>query len=300
MIKLSVLSALPHSQQDLTNCQQSSYRDYVRTNLCGYSKTAEEIWEKVKAHLGYDADNLFHYCQAQGIKVYQNARLEDLTIACETSDIVIVLSHWKGPNISEYPPDLVASMDHLCGPLEECVRKKILNKTVIEEAENKANEHLAKEWLAQSLNYSIRQWGTWFNLYESLQSNSHAVMISQSFGTNFAREIINQIFGSNTLIPGARLELADGLWAPEAIRKCIPPNWDGMCDFVCCTSEYLASELSTFFPKTTFRSDSRLLNPNNAFKIVKCVCQKLEKVTREKMIGTYMNTLHLCSKQWDG
>ena len=95
--------------------------------------------------------------------------------------------------------------------------------------------------------------------------DDQTVMVSNAFGRNYARSVLDDIFSDNNLIPGARLELADGLWRPADIAECFPEAWDGVCDFFCCTSEYLAEETKYRRPEALFRADSRCLYPTKAF-----------------------------------
>jgi len=116
-------------------------------------------------------------------------------------------------------------------------------------------EHEARAALAKCLTAAVRRWPKWLDL--DLQP-SQRIVISNFYARSLAREKIDQIFGNN-ILPGARIELDDGLWRPIDIARCLPPGWSGICDFACCTSTYLSEVVKSHHATAMFRADSRLL-----------------------------------------
>lgn len=295
MTKVAILSSLPHSFDDVEASRDKPHRDYVRSNLSGYFQAPEKLWVRVSEYLGSEANAVFDFCEQNDIKVYKNAGLAELTQACSCSKIVIVLSHWKGPWVALYPPDILASVEELATPVQACIEQGFLLPSVLDDFSPARSADKLKDILASGLNEAIKNWKDLNVLYSRLSAEGNEMIISNAYGLNFSREIINGIFGDKTLIPGARIEMADGLWGPETISQCIPEGWNGICDFVCCTSEYLASELSTTHPYATFRSDSRLLQPDTTFKVLDCVVKELLKRPSDDI--DYMSALYSCSQK---
>jgi hypothetical protein len=141
----------------------------------------------------------------------------------------------------------------------------------------------ARAALATCLTSAVRRWRKWLDL--SLQPGQE-FWISNFYARSSARERIDEIFGDN-ILPGARIELHDGLWRPIDIAECLPRDWSGTCDFACCTSTYLSEVMKCHHTSAMFRADSRLLRPDKLIPAMRCVLEKVCSGTHDYMTAAY-------------
>lgn len=305
-MNITLLSSLPHTQDDVEHARLNPWKDYVRTILGAHKRPSEEVWLDHQHILEGKANQLFCTCEQYDVEVVLNAGKSELADAARTANIVIVLAHWKGSKVSCNPPDILASHADLNKPLRTCVERQILSAEKLER--NNLNDmHIrrAREKVACWLNDAIDRWDVWSKWlpFDALAgSDLDGAIISTSYGRNLGRALIDEIFGENSLLPGARLELADGLWQPADIAECFPDGWYGVCDFICCTSEYLAEETKCLYPEAIFRADSRLLEPADVFNALNDLIPRLknELKSADDLITTYMKIAYECDRKHGG
>jgi hypothetical protein len=289
-MKLSVLTALPHSALDLQKAVGDPQKDYVRNVLRGYTTPCDVIWKAVEPALGVGATQLFDTCERLSVNVVRCVGKPELAVAARASDVIVILAHWKGPEISCLPHDLLLPLQDLKEPLSQCVAKRVLSGEKHVDHLLGMHERIAKDIAARWLNEAIDGWEKWLPFGGLIGDSAGYAYISNAYGRNYARSVIDEIFGADKLLPGARLELADGLWSPSEIAECFPKLWGGVCDFACCTSEYLAEETKCRRPKGLFRADSRYLKPRNLFAALqKIIPILLERANQSNnFASTYM------------
>lgn len=276
---ISLLTALPHSLADVEAAAEDPRKDYVVNQLLKYYPP-KEIWRLMGPHLEVAAERLFAWCDENCISVVRKATREKLRMAARTSDIVIVLAHWKGASVRW--TDIAVPVAQLDPCIRLCQSAGILAPTRARHA-SKANEDEARATLAKCLSWAVRRWPKWLDL--DLQP-SQRVIISNFYARCLAREKVDEIFGEN-ILPGARLELDDGLWRPIDIAHCFPPDWTGICDFACCTSTYLSELVKSHHPSAMFRADSRLLRPEALIPAMRCILERVRSEARDYMSAAY-------------
>jgi len=263
-IKISLLSALPHSLSDVERAQGNLQKDYVRSILGGFWNPAEEVWGPMAPLLGQAARELFEASRILGVEVVKPAGRKELAAAALASDIVIVLAHWKGPHVMLLPADVLLPVVELDSTIDACIERGMLADDFKTNLAQVNSEAKARDILAQGLNDAIDRWWEWVQ-FDGLAADgadgADAMAVSSQFGISVARAKIDDIFGPKSLLPGSRLELDDGLWRPSDVATCFGTDWGGVCDFVCCMSAYLAEEVWIRHPQGLFRADSRLLYP---------------------------------------
>lgn len=264
-IRISLLTALPHSLHEIEAAQGDPKKDYFRQGLHGTKYSADTIWQQMKSSLGDEAERLFTSCATQGVQVFRNAGRRELGTAADQSDVVIIIAHWKGSLLAEYPPDLLSLPCEVTDQIENCICKQILRDDLPHAILHSASDEKARDLVTNELNNAIRRWQKWVRFEEFMCDGVDSLVMSHAYGRGHARVEIDKIFCSNHLIPGSRLELADGLWSPTDIAESLGTDWTGICDFFCCTSEYLAEEAKSRHPNALFRADSRLLSPKKIF-----------------------------------
>jgi hypothetical protein len=304
-MNLTLLSALPHSRLEVENALLDPRKDYVRSILRGYATPADEIWLEIQPVLETEAKRLFRTCQHHNVGVVLRAGRTDLAIAARTSDVIVVLAHWKPPEVATRPNDILTSPSNMRGPLRQCVEQRILPEEKMTANLEAMHERTARATMAGWLNDAIDRWKEWLPYDDLVGAEMQTMLVSSAFGRNYARSIIDEIFGDENLLPGARLELADGLWRPDSIAGCFPDGWRGICDFFCCTSEYLAEEAKCLRPIATFRADSRCLLPAKAFAALGEMIPRLRHGTTatgrtDGFVSLYMKVAYDCDSKFGG
>jgi hypothetical protein len=298
-MNISLLTAVPHSISDLEKAVNIQSRDYVRNNLRGVRSSVDDIWSVIKPSLGVKAEELFNFCDRQNVKVYKNMTLPKLEEAARTSDVIFILAHWKAPYLSTFPSDFLTSLEHLEHGISICIDRSILSANINIQLKSAPSENKAKDILTWELNESIKNnWHGWVRLPDG-QSGHKAGIFSPIYGHNTARAEIDQIFGADCLLPGARIDLHDGLKSASEIASCFSPNWRGVCDFICCTSAFLAEEVKCKCPKGLFRADSRFLNPSHVIPYAHQVIKELIELpqSKESLAEKYVSVAFKCDQQ---
>ena len=264
---ITLLSALPHSRDDVERARLIPHKDYVRAILGTYKTASDDAWIKYQHVLEIEANRLFRKCKQHDVDVVLNAGRSELADAARRSHVVILMGHWKGYEVACNPPDILVNPTELDSPLRMCVERGILAPEDFELDLNVMHIRAARDQVASRLNDAIDRWRDWLPFDTLVGATIDAIVVSSTYGRSHARSLIDDIFGEQNLLPGARLELADGLWRPADIAECF--SCEGavceVCDFICCTSEYLAEETKCRHLGTTFRADSQLLEPASVF-----------------------------------
>lgn len=264
-MRISLLTALPHSPKEIEAARGNRMKDYIRQSLRGEQHSADTIWGQMKDSLGEKADQLFKSCAKQDVQVFRNAGRSELRTAADQSDVVIIVAHWKGSLLAAFPPDLLSLPSEVADRIEHCICERILPDDLPREIQRALSGEKARDLVTDKLNNAIRKWREWLRFEELVGDEVDSLVVSPAYGRGHARVEIDNVFGDEHLIPGSRLELADGLWSPADIAESLGTDWAGICDFFCCTSEYLAEEAKSRHPKALFRADSRLLSPKRIF-----------------------------------
>lgn len=260
MNHVALLSALPRSFEDIVVGATDRSKDYVRTQVLKNLNTPESAWVTLKPHLKDNADALFNWCRYAGVRVTERAGLKELRDALARYENVVVLAHWKGPDVhSNDLPDTVEMITEVGQALG--VNETSLIATSVRAARNAVK---------LALNERIRAWADWPP--ELLPLGEDDVVVGDYYGRCLAREFIDAALVDRStceLVPGARLELADGLWSAKNIANCFPEGWDGICDFVCCRSLYLSDIVKEHTRAGLIRADARYLQPERVFEVVR-------------------------------
>lgn len=262
---ITVLSALPHSLAEVEAAASDPRKDYVCNQLL-YFHPPRAAWATVRPYLGKRAERLFRWCAEHGITVVRPAGFDALRTAARCSKTVVVLAHWKGASIRS--TDVLAPVTELSDQIAAARSVGILDRDFAPAGDG----HEAKVQLAEALTHALDRWSTFIDL--GLQQGERA-FVSESYGRSLARERIDELFDGR-LLPGSRIELADGLWRAADVSNCFPRDWDGTGDFICCTSVYLSDIVKAAHLGAMFRADSRLLDPRIVIpalqEILEAVC----------------------------
>lgn len=171
------------------------------------------------------------------VQVQHKGTLSKLTEATSNSDVVIILSHWKGPTVSnnDMPRnDGIIDRDRIHRTLAESNRPEAVSLL------DKLNANMTDP-LWETLNGAVyREVPNTMNV----DSRSLAFEGDEELFWAYNRRTLDEIW---PLRPGNRLELMDGLHSAEEVAAAIAPDFIGTIDLVACRSSYLGSILSEHF-----------------------------------------------------
>ena len=258
MKRVALLSALPRSFEEILSGSSDRSKDYIRTQVLINANTPESAWAILEPYLVGGAKALFDWCRLSDIYVLEKAGLSELEHSLNEYEIVVAIAHWKGPNVNyKNLPDTLENLKELAQVFE-----------LEDQIPNEVSPRIAKRALQFALNEKVASWSNWLDV-SGLGHGS--IVVGDYFGRCLAREWINSEVSerlSLDFVPGARLELSDGLWSAKDVASCFPKDWEGVCDFVCCRSLYLADVVKARTQRGLVRADARELEPKDVFEVV--------------------------------
>lgn len=255
---VALLSALPRSLEEIEAGSTDLSKDYIRTQVLRNLNTPESAWKTLRPQLKDKADALFDWCLNAGARVVESAGLRELTDALANYEIVVVLAHWKGPSFhSKDLPDTFEGISHVAQTLE--VENALPPGT---------SARAARRVLQKTLNAQVVSWKDRLDLSGL---GGEDLVLGDYYGRCLLREKMDEtvtVGCNHSVVPGARLELSDGLWTARDIASCFPDRWNGICDFVCCRSLYLSDVVKSKTRAGLIRADARYLHPERVLDIV--------------------------------
>jgi hypothetical protein len=257
--------------------------DYMRT-MVG-SDPIDVAWSARYQSVATAVQLMMAAALEAGASIVRKASARDLAKATERYREIIIVAHWKGAAIAacdirsdtaELATALdrsrVASLRLLAAEIgdaspESCA--SVLNRFIDFEGIHEHEAEVPDLSIRESVDYlGIRAW---------------------------RRELLNSELG-RMLIPGCRLELADGLHSPEQVDKTIAKDFAGVLDFSSCDSS-----VSAQYVKDRRRSactvifDSNKLLPQARFRILATTFQVM-KETRDCYLNSRVEVERLLVK----
>ena len=187
-------------------------------------------WETYEAENAERCAVLATRASCAGVTVVQNACLDDLTEATSDATIVIFVSHWKGPEVG--PDDLVGDLEFFRSRIDDESAAGLWFKRALR---GKAFQDLTE--VRVLLNDFVDR-------YDALASEHGFEVKATPFALSSAnRDVLDSLFAPG-LVPGNRVEFADGLKAKEDVSRAVSSGFRGILDLTTCTSTYLSDYLS--------------------------------------------------------
>ena len=175
-LKISLLTALPHSLADVEAAADDPRKDYVVNQLLKYYPP-KEIWRFIGPHLEVAAEKLFSWCNENHIDVVRKATRLKLEAAARVSDIVIVFAHWKGASVRW--TDITAPVARLEPCIRACRSARILGPAKVRYASN-VSEDESRATLAKCLTVAVRRWPKWLDLNLATKSKDYNLQFLRS------------------------------------------------------------------------------------------------------------------------
>lgn len=225
---VAILFGMPTSRARFFEKANDLAWDYGRPYLAGSSP--ESAWAKYSSVADVAVD-LIAQAKRHGVAVTTDANLADVESSSRFADIMIIVAHWKGHLVAE--ADLFADAVERVLDQSEVTDPLVRRVALSLKRRISSDERLvSRQLLTRELNQEIAT--------ESERLGSEISGAGRELIAAFARSVIDEAF-SSILAPGNRLELNDGLHAPELVEHAVDSDYRGLIDFACCTSDVLTT-----------------------------------------------------------
>jgi hypothetical protein len=204
----------------------------------GWNKNRLRWWSaRYEPNVAQPLVNLARHAMSLGCSVHKRATLANLGAAARGDSVVILVSHWKGPEFSNddflwsSTQELVSRLEKVDHPLAAAILRsmKPQNKWITLARRDPLD---GREALRRCLDATIEDQKTAGDVHYELDVTRQACR----------RDLLDEWL--NGLIrPGNRLELFDGLHDHKDVASAISPDFVGVLDLTICTSTYLGDRL---------------------------------------------------------
>lgn len=262
-LALALPAALDDVEAALTG---GRYSDYVGRSG---QRSAVDIWHGGLARVAAGMKSLADHARSRGVRVIEHAAREHLTSLFEECDVVTVVAHWRGPDLT--PADL------RCGTLsfarrvadDPSVTAGLLREGLPPNWERTLHDlpsdHMRSSRLAEMLDLRLAREPA---LVPPVAGTSWSM--NATTRRHFNRACLDA-WAQDAIVPGNRLELADGLHSADEIGSCIPTRWRGIADFSNCQSAQLIDAIKRDDPERLVVANERETNPLLRFAVLHVV-----------------------------
>ena len=244
---VTLLFGLPLTVEDFvarfdaeSTCRSDFLSKYDNHDLPPPARNADRLrwWSsRYKTNVADPLVKLAGEAIALGCAVRERTTLSDLGAAARGDGVVIVVSHWKGPEFSNddfltgFNGSLAGCLEAVDHPLARTILQSMRpqHRWLPFAGRIPLNE---REALRQSLNATIQDQETAGDLHYELDATRQA-----------RRRDMLDGWLKGLIRPGNRLELFDGLHAADEISRAIWAEFTGVLDLTICTSTYLGDHL---------------------------------------------------------
>ena len=214
-----VLLAIPIEKDDfLSRCGQSDY-------LSRFAREPDHWWDTVyRTGIAEPMNGLLNSALQLGACVRTQASLADLSAATKEFEVVILVSHWKGPDVTsrDVRTDNSESFRHRLGEAPHAKIRWLRERLAMGRHPRAALQDYVDTTLGNPIGPDDVEL-----VEETLTRRSRQ------------RDELDTLF-DGLLEPGNRLELWDGLFTKERIEQSIAIDFCGVLDLTTCTSLVLA------------------------------------------------------------
>ena len=268
--------ALPMNFAAVENaCRGGAYSDYI--GRAAWLGSAQCIWERGFQKVAVAATRLATDARKLGVIVAINATLEDVRALFVGCAVVTIVAHWRGPEIAGEdirltPELLIDRVLHENSPTAKLLRNGLAldwRRTISQNDSMVARKSRLAELLDRRMRnepYLVpaRAATKWHLDNASLRHRNRAALDD---------------WWPEAFVPGNRLELADGLHAPQAIIGCVPAAWAGITDLSNCQSAQLIDDIKRKRPDCIVIANERETNPLSCIAVLCAVYDLLAKHT---------------------
>ena len=240
--RIAILLGIPSSREEFIDRANDPLWDYGRKLLA--ERSAQAAYSEFYEPVCCAAADLLHRSLTYGIDVRRMATLDDLRVAAERSDVIVIVAHWR--DYTAYETDLLDGWPRILSDV--AASGTVLHEIATEVAcvyqvdvrslpDILSNTRSTRERVANAINRVIdgNRLGVWITAALRGITTHHLIR------KTIARDLIDEAF-AGTLQYGNQLELVDGLHSMAAVRDALS-NFHGTLDLSCCTSSILGTSL---------------------------------------------------------
>lgn len=266
--------ALPQSLEEIEAALAGGpFRDYVaRAASFG---NASAIWSAGFAKVAAAAGALADQSRSLGVEVMERASLPDIARLFAKCSVVTVIAHWRGPEI--VASDLRKTADELVhriatDPSETAsLLRAGLPRDALNELSPATGSTQQSSRLAELLDRRLARGPL---LAPPPQGTEWHLDAETLYHTN--RELLDG-WWPEAIVPGNRLELADGLHDAASIAACVNPHWRGVADLSNCRSAQLGDFIKQSRDDRTVILTAREVNPISRMGVLTALYEMLAK-----------------------
>lgn len=261
-----VLFAVPVNREEFgAEPFSETTSDYMRA-LVG--KDAIDVaWNARYRPVADAAQLLIAACNGAGVPIVRKARTRDLAGATERYAEIVIAAHWKGPAVVSF--DIRATSPELATALEESHMFALRSL---------ASDILAvpPESCAAAFNRFIDFAG--LHTHENPKRTGNIKESVDFFSVQTERrELLDSTLG-RLVIPGCRLEFADGMYSRAQVERTIAAKFSGVLDFSTCDSSAPAQHVKDVRRNAcSVIFDNAKLLPQARFQVLAATVQVMKK-----------------------
>jgi hypothetical protein len=252
------------------------YQDYVG-RACSIG-SAERVWKAGFGRVAAATEALAGEAARLGVVVSRNAALADLQRLFRQCAVVTVIAHWRGAelvaaDIRIDPERLIDRIEQEASPTGELIRAGLPGDWKAKVL--RANGSLARRSLvAEMLDQRMQRLPCLVAAPDGFDWDMDAATLRH------ANRAALDSWWPEAFIPGNRLELSDGLHAPERIAACVPQAWSGIVDLSNCQSAQLIERVKQGRPDRIVIANERETNPLRRMALLRIVYALLSEGER--------------------
>jgi hypothetical protein len=230
---------------------------------------ASELWSDSFEPVATAARTLVEEAIPLGIRVRENATVNDLADLFENCEVVTVIAHWRGPQISKQdvivdPAEVIQRLAKDMGDVAIRMRAG-LPSGWYDRLESVGSDSARRSRLAEFLNTRMSRLPTlaappagteWHMDETTLRHQNRAAL---------------DVWWPEAFRPGNQLELFDGLHSSDAISAIVPERWAGVADLSNCQSAQLINEIKQYRCDRTVIANEHETNPLRRISLLRVI-----------------------------
>ena len=246
--RIAILIGIPTTEEEFH--QRVPYSDWLKKYHDPGSTIHEQqcrrhrAWRQLySGEVARPTSTLMSRAKQLGVRVVPRSRLSDLSLATANHGIVIVFSHWKGPEFavediaqSMRKSDFAARLHSNDSPMARWLVRHYAKTSVTKQVSKKEQTKTCCKSQFRHIHRLLNEALSVDFISDSIIEESNVPLMEQPITRRSRRrDALDDIF-QGLLRPGNRLELFDGLHAKEDIERAIDPRFEGILDLTTCTS----------------------------------------------------------------
>jgi hypothetical protein len=222
-------------------------QDYARWVARG--EEPEEAWATFGTHFVEKVDELIEAANVSRIGVVPRATRADFAQAfASETEVVILVAHWRGSRLAgqdllRNPETCAAAISHSAPsdlPWETMQEIRLRVSAALDDTSLKLPAPERRSRFADRLNKKVIRGSPLPGVIEPAWGEH--VVVSDLWLETRHRDVLD-LCAKDTIVPGNRVELRDGLHSPSSLAALVPEQWAGLIDLGMCRSVVLGHRI---------------------------------------------------------